>query len=602
MEESVKLKNNNPTQFYKERSEEVRLEINRLTKKARMWVVIRLFAFLAIVSGVYFTYSYGGWSVVTGIGLLVVFLIFVRKSAENKEALFLAKSLLKINLDELQLLEEYRLDQFDAGEEFKDPKHAFSYDMDVFVQNGCFQYLNRTITKEGKKVMAAHLLEGVEDIKATQEAIEELSTQMKWTQEYRAKGIVSKENEKGLSTTNGWGEEVVPTTVAMRILSFLLPIVGILGTLAYNLDVISGFLFSLLFVGVMLPTLLKVKQTNEISKQISAIGDRIKAMQEQLVSLEKNTFESQKLAAYYNTLFQHQQNGSKALAALAKILKQIEYRNNVLVAILLNFYLAWDYRMTLKIAKWKEDYGVYLADWEEILVEFEFLIAGANLRFNRLDATCYPVVNSTDEKIELEELGHPLIPAEKLVANDFKMSENQQFSIVTGPNMAGKSTFLRSVGVNLMLAKAGFPVLAKSFVFPNLKLYSSMRTSDDLSNESSYFHAELIRLRFIVDAIERGENVFIILDEILKGTNSKDKEEGSAKFLEKLVSLNAKGIIATHDLKLTELADQNSTLFNNYFDTTIEGEDITFDYKIRDGVAQNMNASFLLKKMGLINV
>lgn len=602
MEESVKLKNNNPTQFYNERSEEVNLEVIQLTKKARMWVVIRLLSFLGLVFGVYLTYPFGGWSVVIGIILLVVFLFFVRKSAENKEALFLAKNILQINRDEIRLLEENRFDQFDAGEEFKDPSHAYSYDMDVFGKNGCFQYLNRTVTEQGKKTMVTNLLNGVEDVVGTQEAIEELSTKMKWTQEYRAKGIVSKENEKGLSNTNGWGEKEVITSVSMRVLLFLLPIVGILTTIAYSLDVITGFLFSVLFVAVMTPTLLRVKQTNELSKNLSAISDRVKAMQEQLSSIEKMSFTSKKVKDYYAILFEREKNASKALTELSSIVKQTEYRNNVLVAIFLNFYLAWDYRMTLKIAKWKVDYGHFLADWEHILFELEFLISGANFRYNRIAATCYPKVTQDVTRVELDGLGHPLIPIDKLVTNDFKMNENQQFSIVTGPNMAGKSTFLRSVGVNLMLAKAGFPVLAKSFVFPNLKLYSSMRTSDDLSNESSYFHAELIRLRFIVDAIEKGEKVFIILDEILKGTNSKDKEQGSEKFLEKLVALNARGIIATHDLKLTELADNSSSLFNNYFDTTIEGEDITFDYKIRDGVAQNMNASFLLKKMGLINV
>ena len=185
------------------------------------------------------------------------------------------------------------------------------------------------------------------------------------------------------------------------------------------------------------------------------------------------------------------------------------------------------------------------------------------------------------------------------MSNDFELEEVEQFAIITGPNMAGKSTFLRSVGINLMLAKAGFPVMAEKFVFPNMNLYSSMRTSDNLSDETSYFHAELLRLRFIMDAIERGESVFIILDEILKGTNSKDKEEGSAKFLQKLSDLGARGIIATHDLSLTELADKNSSIINLYFDTKIEGEDISFDYKMREGVAKNMNASFLLKKMRL---
>ncbi len=166
--------------------------------------------------------------------------------------------------------------------------------------------------------------------------------------------------------------------------------------------------------------------------------------------------------------------------------------------------------------------------------------------------------------------------------------------------MAGKSTFLRSVGVNLMLAKAGFPVMAKAFQFPDVLLYSSMRTSDDLNAETSYFHAELLRLRFITDAIEkRNESVFIVLDEILKGTNSKDKEEGSALFLKKLCDLGAKGIIATHDLKLTELSNSDQRLVNLYFDSTISGDEMNFDYKIRAGVAQNMNASFLLKRMGL---
>ena len=167
--------------------------------------------------------------------------------------------------------------------------------------------------------------------------------------------------------------------------------------------------------------------------------------------------------------------------------------------------------------------------------------------------------------------------------------------------MAGKSTYLRSIGLAFVFANAGFPILAKSCKLPLLKLFSSMRTSDDLTVESSYFHAELIRLRFIMDAIERGEKVFIILDEILKGTNSKDKEIGSAKFLQKLKRLNSKGIIATHDLSLCELSVEDTSFRNMYFDSTIEGENLSFDYKINDGICKNMNASFLLKQMRLVD-
>jgi DNA mismatch repair ATPase MutS len=167
--------------------------------------------------------------------------------------------------------------------------------------------------------------------------------------------------------------------------------------------------------------------------------------------------------------------------------------------------------------------------------------------------------------------------------------------------MAGKSTFLRSVGLSIIFANAGFPVYAKSCTIPRIKLYTSMRTSDDLNSESSYFHAELTRLRFIMDAIEQGEPIFVILDEILKGTNSTDKEIGSKKFLAKLNDLGTKGIIATHDLALCELANESSQFNNQYFDSTILLDEISFDYKIRQGICQNMNASFLLKKMALID-
>jgi DNA mismatch repair ATPase MutS len=179
------------------------------------------------------------------------------------------------------------------------------------------------------------------------------------------------------------------------------------------------------------------------------------------------------------------------------------------------------------------------------------------------------------EEISLTGLGHPLLH-EDAVKNDFTMDSACAFTIVTGPNMAGKSTFLRAVGVNLMLAHAGFPVVAGQFVFPNRKLYSSMRTADDLSEQSSYFFAELSRLRFIVDAIERGEQVFVLLDEILKGTNSLDKERGSADFLHRLNKIGARGIIATHDLSLCRLADESKAFQNKYFDSQIEHNELAF--------------------------
>ncbi len=193
-----------------------------------------------------------------------------------------------------------------------------------------------------------------------------------------------------------------------------------------------------------------------------------------------------------------------------------------------------------------------------------------------------------------------MIKPNKSVKNDFILKENESFIILTGPNMAGKSTYLRSVGINLIMANAGFPVFAKTFKLPEVQVYSSMRTSDDLASESSYFYAELSRLKYIQEQVENKPS-FVILDEILKGTNSKDKEEGSKKFLSKMNRIGAKGIIATHDLSLCSLKSLDSSFLNYYFDSTISGEELTFDYKIKEGICKNMNASFLLQKMKLVD-
>jgi DNA mismatch repair ATPase MutS len=277
----------------------------------------------------------------------------------------------------------------------------------------------------------------------------------------------------------------------------------------------------------------------------------------------------------------------------------MSFRSNILVGVLLNIYLAWDFRMLNDWARWRDTFGNGLGGIEDQFAELEVWLSGAAYLNNHNDGIFAKVGLESSPKIK--DLRHPFIPFDRAVRNDFHLTETEQFHIITGPNMAGKSTYLRSVAWAIVCANAGFPVLASSCELPKFSLYTSMRTSDDLSGNSSYFHAELMRLRFIVDAILNGEKVFVILDEILKGTNSKDKEEGSAAFLEKLVRIGGVGIIATHDLSLCRLADRSSAYRNMYFDSTINWQELSFDYKIREGVCKNMNASFLLRKMELID-
>ncbi|WP_107039582.1 MutS-related protein [Brumimicrobium mesophilum] len=593
-------KENYSTEFYTKRLEELAVELKKYTKRSRIWVAVRLISFLSIGILAYFTYPYGGYSALGIIATVILFLIFVRKSAENKDQLNYVKALISINENEIKG-SQYDFSSFDDGEEYMNPQHPFSYDMDIFGKGSFFQLFNRTVTKKGEEALVKRLLNGVEVPLESAEAIDELKNKKEWYQDYLAHGSTLDKEATEVSISDLTKEEY-PVKSWMKVLRILSPIIAFIAFGAYYFDFIGGIHFAIGAIIIFIPVRQSLKTTNHLHQSLSKIGFRVSAMQNQLTRMEKESFSSKLMSDFHKELFQDENNGKQGLTELSKLVKQAEFRNNILVAIILNYFFAWDFRLLINMEKWNMLYSNKVEIWEEIVYEMEALISGANFRYNFENQTTIPTLsNQKDGPIELIKLGHPIIPFQKLVSNDFTLSSIEQFAIVTGPNMAGKSTFLRSIGVNLMLARSGFHVMAEKFVFPDMKLYSSMRTSDDLKDETSYFHAELLRLRFIVDAIERGENVFIILDEILKGTNSKDKEEGSAKFLQKLNQLEARGIIATHDLSLTQLANVYKSVVNKYFDTEINGDDISFDYCIRNGVAKNMNASFLLRKMGLID-
>ena len=214
----------------------------------------------------------------------------------------------------------------------------------------------------------------------------------------------------------------------------------------------------------------------------------------------------------------------------------------------------------------------------------------------------FPIIQNTKNVINSKKLGHPLLKNEQRIDNDYQIKQ-EEFFIITGANMAGKSTFLRTVSLSIVMANIGLPVCAQSFEYSPIRLITSMRTSDSLADDASYFFSELKRLKFIVDQINPealGDNYFVILDEILKGTNSTDKAIGSKKFVQKLVASNSTGIIATHDLSLCEIEKDLSQIQNYYFDAEIIDDELHFDYKLKEGICKNMNASFLLKKMEIV--
>ncbi|GAA0875722.1 MutS family DNA mismatch repair protein [Wandonia haliotis] len=554
---------------------------------------LRLLVFLLIPLSGYLLYP--DWKIIVPIVivLLGVFLWLVSRFTDLSEKHAFYERLVAMNqAEKAALRKEYTA--FDSGSEFSDPGHPYAIDMDLFHKNGLFAFLNRTATRSGKRMLAQYLLQGSKDRKHVQAVIEDLKHKTDWRQKYLAAS--RQEDEEMEEAAERWIQFPVKKMRVIRILRWVLPVFSLSSLVFWQAGVLSDmqFILSLLIPMFLIGT--RLKETNKILFTSSKAGEKWKSILFRLNELEKCEFDSKEMQVFKEKLLQGENSSREALRRITRLIDLADYRLNMLMGIVLNIFLAWDFWMQTLQMDWLAKYNSDFGKWENDLAHLEVWICAANYAHNRQDLTYGRLEGS---QIQTERLGHPLLSPDETVYNDFQASGETAFSIITGPNMAGKSTFLRSVGVNLILARCGFPVVAEQFVMPDLLLYSSMRTTDDLSSSASYFFAELSRLRFIVDAIERGEKVFIILDEILKGTNSIDKEKGSAAFLNKLNELGAKGIIATHDLSLCRLGDESSAFQNLYFDSIIEKDELTFDYKMRAGVCQNMNASFLLKKMGL---
>lgn len=581
--------------FYTEQIEQHTALLEKAQKRHRFYTFARLAAFLLVVLSWYFI----GWGtiflfVVSLEAVLFIYLVnkwLDAKLEKEKEELYIA-----LNRNELKVLSG-DWSGFQDGSEFKSSQHPYAADMDLFGVKSVYQYINRTVLPIGSRRLAETLAVGAKDKKMNQKMILELSDNILWAQQFVVESKVYLRNEERQQSLDALKKAEFDMN-SVRLLRWILPFISITSVILYNLDLLS--FLQLLMTGIIVLTIIgsQLKITNRWMHLLSNRSEKINALYKQLELFRTLELSSEEGVRYKELLF-GKTGMYEGMQELILLRRRAEYRMNAVVGVLLNYLFAWDLHLLSKSKKWHQQYSGELDRWEYYMAEIEVWISGAIYRFNR-GKTCFSEQNPNGN-FEIMGLGHPFVASEKQISNDFSLNMEGSFLIITGPNMAGKSTYLRSVGLAIISSNAGFPILAESCSIPEVQLYSSMRTSDDLTVESSYFHAELTRLRFIMDAIESGKQVFVILDEILKGTNSKDKEIGSAGFLRKLHKIGAKGIIATHDLSLTELANQNNSFRNVYFDSIIKEDELYFDYKVRNGVCQNMNASFLLKKMRLVD-
>jgi DNA mismatch repair ATPase MutS len=587
----------NPIEFYTAQKLVFEKELARLKKQLVISSTLRLVVFLSIIYGDYFFFRNIEMMVIVTLLGVVLFLFLILRHSNLQYKSSFNNALLKINNTEIKVLNgDYS--SLNEGNEFIDPLHYYSYDIDLFGKDSFFQYCNRTVTNEGKKELANSLTKNdISNIEQKQNAIKELCEKPKWRQQFSALASIIKVEYSAEELVN-WihnYKSVLPEF--SKYLPTVFSVISIVLIVLSSFQIISSqIVLFWFFIGLGIASLFN-KKVNVLYKYASNTKETFKQYYKLLNQIENESFKSEILIKNQLEIQTETQKASKIVARFSKLLDALDQRNNLIVGVLGNGFLLWDLQQSYKIEQWINSYKNKVENWFNVIAFFDAQSSLANFTFNHPKYT-FPEINNSTNVIEAKNLGHFLINDSVRVSNDFEM-KHHQFFIITGANMAGKSTFLRTVSMSIVMANVGLPICADKFKYAPIKLITSMRTSDSLAKDESYFFSELKRLKFIVDEIVN-EEYFIILDEILKGTNSTDKAIGSKKFIKKLVTSSSTGIIATHDLSLCKVENELPEVKNYYFDAEIIKNQLNFDYKLKVGVCKNMNASFLLNKMKII--
>ena len=578
-------------------------ELKKLQKSSSLIGWLRLISMILFLVSIGFIWT-EGLLVFIPIGILFITLFFflLAKHMTTNDQIENLVRLIAINQTEINVLNHHFTDLPD-GEKFKPEQHEYANDLDIFGRASLFQYINRCTSEQGNRLLAYWLLNpaSTETIAERQEAVRELSNQFAWRQQLQSYGVAKPFNTTTENEIDNWLEEPYQFTnkTYWHILRFLLPAISI-GLLIFHVAAIIGSNIFYPAISLILITSLGIsKLVTPSYTKLNKIAPELETLSDSVAWIEKTNFKSKLLNKLKNNYVGGHARSSQTIKALKKILDRADIRLNPLVFLPLNTFSFWDLQQVLILENWKKENKAHIDDWFHSLAEMESLSSLANLYFNNPGWT-FPIVSEHHGTFIADSLGHPLIPKEKIVTNSFSTKSSEGLNLVTGSNMSGKSTFLRSVGVNIVLAMMGSAVYAGSLTVSNMKVISSMRVSDNLEENTSTFYAELKKLKEVIEAVYQKEKVFLLLDEILRGTNSADRHTGSKALIKQLIQHNAVGLIATHDLELARLAEELPDKLHNYhFDVQVTGDELYFDYQLKKGICTSMNASLLMKKIGI---
>jgi len=531
---------------------------------------------------------------------LILFLVLIGINLRLRDRLLLVKNLLFLITNELGA-QDGRPNSFPDGNSLQSG-HAWLDDLDIFGPNSLFHFLNRTSTTPGSRRLANNLIgppPSAFAITGLQAAVQILSKQMDQVQILMASGLQTEKETTIPDLLESWFES--PAQLVgnswVKFARWFLP----LYTLASLYSWIQTDNYWPMLIGIAACWIFIQPFSKYISRQHQLIGKK-EPLLDQYVSILK-AFDSIEPGSsnLLNELKLTAQTANKKIRRLSKLASAFDQRTNNLVKLFGNSFVLYDIQCMLSLEKWKNENRKEWSAWLSCVAEIESLSSLAVFAFNHPDA-CYPVFADDLMILEATQLAHPLIPVEERIANDFTFGKADRIQLITGSNMSGKTTVLRTIAVNLLLAQSGAPVIASYFCFLPMQILGSLRTQDSLQEHSSYFLAELKKLQQIIQVLEKGGPAIVLIDEILKGTNSEDKTMGSEKFIHKLLQYNCLALFATHDLALSKLqADYPGQLSNYCFESQIRDGELFFDYSLHEGVAKNKNATFLMHKMGIIS-
>lgn len=542
-------------------------------------------------------------TLIGGICLIIPIAVFVivvkRQNLLEKTEIYL-KNLLWVYKNEVNLLNDGE-NGYDQGLAFEDENHPYLADLDIFGRSSLFALINRCSTKNGLEHLSKHFVEpnGKTEILARQEAVKEITIHIDHTFEFRAnlKGHDVSKIEQIKEKLRGKLAEQLKFT-RQGFLRMYVKVVPILISILFLVALIFG---GKLWGAIALIALLNASIIFFLNKKIDVVYygfSGSSALLSDYATAIKWTEDRNWQSVYIKELFESDDKVSEQIKRLSKIIQAFDARLNILLAAILNFFLLWDLSCCIKLDKWHQSASKKVENGLDRIGRFEELISLATLNYNHPNWT-FPKIED-QFRLSATTMGHPLIKQQHRVANDYHFVQTPTVDIITGSNMAGKSTFLRTLGINMVLAYAGAPVCANKMDLSIFKLLTYMRIKDSLNESTSTFKAELNRLKMILTNVALHQNSLVLIDEMLRGTNSKDKFLGSKVFIEKLIEIRTPTLFATHDLQLSELKTVHEEAVRNYhFDIQIDEGEMNFDYKLKLGPCTTFNAAILLKEIGL---